>query len=85
MTVEFAGYDATLNPARLDEVAMEVKAWTLLNELSARIPSVRDVVASLSAIIVLSPVLILTAILIKLTAPGPIFFGIQGQFFDGER
>lgn len=27
---------------------MEVTAWTLLNELAARIPSVRDVVASLS-------------------------------------
>ena len=27
---------------------MEVRAWTLLNELAARIPSVRDVVASLS-------------------------------------
>ena len=37
-----------LAPLRLDEVAMEVKAWTLLNELSARIPDVRDVVASLS-------------------------------------
>jgi D-xylose transport system ATP-binding protein len=37
-----------LTPLRLDEVAMEVKAWTLLNELSARIPDVRDVVASLS-------------------------------------
>ena len=37
-----------MNPMRLDEVSMEVKAWTLLNELSARIPSVRDVVASLS-------------------------------------
>ena len=37
-----------MNPLRLDEVAMEVKAWTLLNELSARSPSVRDVVASLS-------------------------------------
>lgn len=37
-----------LNPFRLDEVAMEVRAWTLLNELAARIPSVRDVVASLS-------------------------------------
>ena len=37
-----------LAPLRLDEVAMEVRAWTLLNELSARIPSVRDVVASLS-------------------------------------
>ncbi len=37
-----------LSPYRLDEVAMEVRAWTLLNELAARIPSVRDVVASLS-------------------------------------
>ncbi|MER8467500.1 ATP-binding cassette domain-containing protein [Mesorhizobium sp. M1396] len=37
-----------LSPLRLDEVAMEVRAWTLLNELSARIPSVREVVASLS-------------------------------------
>jgi D-xylose transport system ATP-binding protein len=36
------------NPYHLDEVAMEVRAWTLLNELSARIPSVREPVASLS-------------------------------------
>jgi D-xylose transport system ATP-binding protein len=28
-----------LSPYRLDEVSMELKAWTLLNELSARIPS----------------------------------------------
>jgi len=37
-----------LSPMRLDEVSMEIKAWTLLRELSARIPSVREVVASLS-------------------------------------
>jgi D-xylose transport system ATP-binding protein len=37
-----------LNPVRLDEVAMELRAWTLLNELSARLPSVREPVASLS-------------------------------------
>ena len=37
-----------LNAARLDEVSMEVRSWKLLNELSARIPDVRDVVASLS-------------------------------------
>ncbi len=37
-----------LNPFRLDEVAMEVRAWTLLNELAARIPSVREPIASLS-------------------------------------
>ena len=33
---------------RLDEVSMEIKAWKLLNELSARIPSVREPIASLS-------------------------------------
>lgn len=37
-----------LSPLHLDEVAMELRSWTLLNELAARIPSVRDVVASLS-------------------------------------
>ena len=37
-----------LSPLSLDEVSMEVKAWTLLNELSARIPSVRNPVAALS-------------------------------------
>jgi D-xylose transport system ATP-binding protein len=37
-----------LQPWHLDEVHMEIKAWTLLNELSARIPSVREPVASLS-------------------------------------
>ena len=37
-----------VEPVQLDEVAMEVRAWTLLYELAARIPSVRDAVASLS-------------------------------------
>ena len=37
-----------LRPLHLDEVSMELRAWTLLNELSARIPSVREPVASLS-------------------------------------
>lgn len=37
-----------LSPWSLDEVQMEVRAWTLLNELAARIPSVREPIASLS-------------------------------------
>jgi D-xylose transport system ATP-binding protein len=37
-----------LSPLRLDEVAMETRSWELLNELSARIPSLRIPVASLS-------------------------------------
>lgn len=42
----FLGHE--LNPFRLNEVQMEVRAWTLLKELAARIPSVREPVASLS-------------------------------------
>ncbi|MGV8955945.1 MAG: ATP-binding cassette domain-containing protein [Cypionkella sp.] len=42
----FLGHE--ISPWQLDEVAMEVRAWTLLKELAARIPSVREPVASLS-------------------------------------
>lgn len=42
----FLGHE--LNPMCLDEVQMEVRTWTLLKELAARIPSVREPVASLS-------------------------------------
>ncbi|NHF71996.1 ATP-binding cassette domain-containing protein [Paracoccus xiamenensis] len=42
----FLGHE--LNPWALDEVQMEVRAWTLLRELAARIPSVREPIASLS-------------------------------------
>jgi D-xylose transport system ATP-binding protein len=37
-----------VNPLQLDEVGMELRAWKLLNELSAKIPSVREPIASLS-------------------------------------
>ena len=37
-----------LQPMRLDEVAMEVRSWELLEELAAKIPSVRIPIASLS-------------------------------------
>ncbi len=37
-----------LSPLRLDEVHMETRSWELLNELSAKIPSLRTAVASLS-------------------------------------
>jgi len=42
----FLGHE--LSAWQLDEVAMEVRAWTLLQELAARIPSVREPIASLS-------------------------------------
>ncbi len=42
----FLGHE--LAPWALDEVRMEVRAWQLLGELAARIPSVREPIASLS-------------------------------------
>jgi simple sugar transport system ATP-binding protein/D-xylose transport system ATP-binding protein len=36
------------NPLRLDEVSMEVRSWELLHQLSAKIPTVRIPIASLS-------------------------------------
>jgi D-xylose transport system ATP-binding protein len=42
----FLGHE--LRSLRLDEVAMEVRTWELLRQLSAKIPSVRIPVASLS-------------------------------------
>ena len=36
------------HPFRMDEISMEVKAWELLRQLSAKIPSVRIPIASLS-------------------------------------
>ncbi len=42
----FLGHE--MSPWSLDEVSMEVRAWTLLRELAARIPSVREPIASLS-------------------------------------
>ena len=42
----FLGHE--LSPWQLDEVSMELRAWSLLKELAARIPSVRQPIASLS-------------------------------------
>lgn len=43
----FLGQEVTLGPV-LDEVAMEKEAWSLLNKLAARVPSVRVPVGALT-------------------------------------
>jgi exopolysaccharide biosynthesis polyprenyl glycosylphosphotransferase len=43
-----------------------------------------DIVVSAAAIIVLSPVMVLTAVLVKLTSPGPIFF-VQKRLGRNKR
>ena len=44
-----------------------------------------DAAVSLAALIILSPVLLLTAIAIKLTSPGPIFFRQERNGMNGRR
>ena len=43
-----------------------------------------DIAVSLAAIVILSPAMVLTAILVKLTAPGPIFF-VQKRLGRNKR
>jgi lipopolysaccharide/colanic/teichoic acid biosynthesis glycosyltransferase len=52
------------------------------NKSAAAIKKVLDISGSLAALIVLSPLFVLIAVLIKLTSPGPVFFRQKriGQF-----
>ena len=60
---------------------VKVNDWKLL------VKRLMDVIISLLAIIILSPVYIVSAVLIKLTSPGPVFFkqqrlGLHGRKFN---
>lgn len=72
-TEEFAGDEALISH---DSTIAD--AWGLA------IKRAIDVVVSGAAIILLSPVMVLTAVLVKLTAPGPIFF-IQKRLGRNKR
>ena len=76
-----------LDPYALDEVAMEVRAWQLLNELSAKIPSVREVAPNIRV-----PVLVVqgeedTAVRVRdVRALAPAFAGNRdytAKFYPG--
>ena len=61
---------------------LHVFAWRFTVSMSYAIKRVLDIVLSLAALIVLSPLFLILGILIKLTSPGPVFF-VQvrvGQF-----
>ncbi len=57
---------------------------TITDAWGLAVKRVIDVVLSAAAIILLSPVLVITAVLVKLTAPGPIFF-IQKRMGRNKR
>lgn len=57
---------------------------TIVDAWGLAIKRMIDVVASCTAIIVLSPVMVITAALVKITAPGPIFF-VQKRLGRNKR
>lgn len=72
------------------EVFSDLPIIELSNKLSPKINSISkkiiDIIGSFIALIIFSPIFIVTAILIKLTSPGPIFYkqkriGINGKPF----
>jgi len=71
----------------LDGDAMISHDTTITDFWGLTIKRAIDIVVSLVAIIILSPVLLLTAILVKLTSPGPVFFvqkrlGLNKRMFN---
>ncbi len=79
--------EARQRTEEFDGDALISHASTITDFWGLAIKRAIDIVVSLTAILLVSPVLALTAILVKLTAPGPIFFvqkrlGLNKRMFN---
>jgi exopolysaccharide biosynthesis polyprenyl glycosylphosphotransferase len=66
--------EARHNPEEFDSYAIVNHETTITDVRGLALKRAIDIVLSILAMMVLSPVMLLTALLIKLTSPGPIFF-----------
>jgi exopolysaccharide biosynthesis polyprenyl glycosylphosphotransferase len=71
---------------RVGDAPLLTFSATPLDDLNLMVKRFADIIISASALLVLSPLMALTAILIKLTSPGPIIFrqarcGLNGRRF----
>ncbi len=55
-------------------VRLRLVTWVLRNKIAWGLKRVLDVVVSIGALIVLSPLMLFTALAVKLDSPGPVFF-----------
>lgn len=75
-----------LGKARLNlRVKAKLRVWGLVLGFSLGLKRVIDIVASAGALIALSPIYALTAVLIKLEDRGPIFFNQERIGYRGTR
>ncbi|WP_448337103.1 sugar transferase [Chloroflexus aurantiacus] len=59
--------------------------WVIRNKLLSRLKRVLDVTVAVIAIILTSPIMLITALLIKLESPGPVIFKQVRVGKDGEH
>lgn len=76
---------AKLRQTELEGVPLITFETTPVKEWQLFIKRVADIIASGAGIIILSPVFLLTALLIKLTSPGPVFYLQKRSGLNGRR
>ncbi len=75
------------SPRALHRVRTKLVFWVIRNQMLSWLKRAFDVAFALAALIVFSPVIMLTAVAIKLDSPGPVFFkqvrvGKRGKEFN---
>jgi lipopolysaccharide/colanic/teichoic acid biosynthesis glycosyltransferase len=76
----------TINPSHLYRGRIKVTAWETMIRLSYLMKRLLDITVSVAAILMLSPIFIITALAIPLEDPGPVFYfqtrvGRNGRHF----
>ncbi|MDJ0752696.1 MAG: sugar transferase [Ardenticatenaceae bacterium] len=61
-------------PREAQRMRVHLITWVIRTKLSENVKRVFDLLIALVALICLSPLIALTAVLVKITSPGPIFF-----------
>jgi exopolysaccharide biosynthesis polyprenyl glycosylphosphotransferase len=76
---------AKAHPTELEGIPLITFETTVAEEWQLFVKRAFDIIASGAGIIVLSPLLLIVAILVKITSPGPIFFMQKRIGLNGRR
>ncbi len=84
--LEFLLKEEFKSPRASNRTHFKLALWVIRNKANAQVKRIFDLVLALTALIILSPLFLLTAIAIKLDTPGPVFYkqtrvGKRGKLF----
>ncbi len=72
--IELLLKDEFTSPRALHRVRLKLTMWVIRNQVLILLKRIFDIVLSLAALVLFSPVIVITAAAIKLDSPGPVFF-----------